>query len=162
VFDVANVRVVRTVQRDVSSEVGEKDVAALAAALKEPERPERIAPSGKSTKWQISLRPRTWLTASVGAALLVGAGVMGGLTLKAQSDFDAMQTPSASDPEAVRAFVDQADKGKRYAIAANVLFACGGAAMAVSAFFFVRDMRRVEVVPSVGRKEAGLSIVGTF
>ena len=74
----------------------------------------------------------TWVAAGVGGAALVGAGVFGGLALSAKADFDDEQWAGQA--------AELRDSVETNALAANILFGLGGAALtAALVLFFVED-----------------------
>jgi hypothetical protein len=156
-FDVAGGRVARRSMRNFAAEPTADEILQLGQEVFEA----KTTP-GTRTKWRLQLRPRTWITAAAGAGVLIVGGVLGGLTLKTQKDFDGTTAPTPGDAAAVRHYVDLADKGKRYATAATVVLAVGGATMALAAVFFIRDWQRVELLPAAGPRTAGLTLGGTF
>jgi hypothetical protein len=155
-FDVAGSRVARRSMRNLSAEPTDDEIRQLGQEIFQA----RTAAESRAT-WRLQLRTRTWITAAVGAGLLVVGGVLGGLELKTQKDFNNMTVPPIGDPNA-RRYVDLADKGKRYATSASVFLAVGGATVAVSAYFFVRDWRKMEIQPVAGPQTAGLLLRGSF
>lgn len=156
-FDVAGARVARRSMRNLSAEPTDDEIRQIGHEVflaKGPEQPR--------AKWRLQLRPRTWITAAAGVGLLIVGGTFGILTLTTQKDFDNLAAPAPGDPVGVRRFVDLADKGERYATTASVLLAIGGATLAVSAVFFWRDWRKVEIQPVVVPQAAGLVLRRSF
>jgi hypothetical protein len=156
-FDVAGARVARRAMRNFQGEPSADEIRQLGQEVFAA----GAAPGPRHT-WRLQLRPRTWIAAAAGAGLLVVGGVLGILTLTTQKDFDGMTDPVPGDPVGVRRFVDLADKGKSYATSATVFLALGGATLAVSAVFFYRDWRKVEIQPVAGPGVAGLALRRSF
>jgi hypothetical protein len=154
-FDVAGARVARRSMRNLSAEPTDDEIRQLGQEIFQVKVEAR-------TKWRLQLQPRTWITAAAGVGLLIVGGTFGILTLTTQKDFDGMAAPAPGDPVGVRRFVDLADKGKRYATTASVFLAVGGATLALSAVFFYRDWRKVEVQPALGPQGAGLTLRRSF
>jgi hypothetical protein len=128
------------------------------AAVEPPAPP----PSVRRTEWRLRLRPRTWVAAAAGAGLLIAGGVLGGLVRAMQSDFNSTVLPPQTDVAGMRHYVNLADKGKTYALGANVCFGLGAATLAVSGVFFSLDWRKVEVQPMAGPRAAGLTLRRSF
>ena len=154
-FDVAGARVARRSMRNLAAEATDDELRQLGQEIFQ-------APAEPRTKWRLQVRTRTWITAATGVGLLVVGGVLGGLELKTQKDFNHMTAPAPGDPVGVRRYVDLADKGKLYATSASVFLAVGGATLAVSAVFFYRDWHKVEIQPVAGPQTAGLTLRGSF
>ncbi|MBN2494552.1 MAG: hypothetical protein JXR96_08185 [Deltaproteobacteria bacterium] len=70
----------------------------------------------------------TWIAAGVGAAAMIGAGTCGFLASEAKKDFDAAEW--ADDANALKSKVETR------ALAANVLYGVGGAALAAAVVLF--------------------------
>ena len=154
-FDVAGARVARRSMRNLSAEPTDDEIRQLGQEIFQVKTEPRTA-------WRLQLRPRTWITAAAGAGLLVVGAVLGGMELKTQKDFNNMAAPVPGDPVGVRRYVNLADKGKRYATSASVFLALGGATLAVSAVFFYRDWRKMEIQPVAGPQAAGLVLRRSF
>lgn len=113
------------------------------------------------------LYKRWWLWTAVAAVATAGAGL--GLGLAARADKkkaeEQGQTLPTSDKHLWQTTVT---RGKREALAANILFGTAGALAVTSVVLFllekpvVREQRSVRVVPAAGADSAGLSLLGSF
>ncbi|HEY3353273.1 MAG TPA: hypothetical protein VGQ83_08505 [Polyangia bacterium] len=156
-FEVGEGRAGRRVQRRVAAAPTDDEAQAIARDL----FPAAVVPAPPPPpRRPFTVQPRTWITGAAGAALLIVGGVFGGLAHGTQSDLNGAALPPAGDRDAVRHFVDLADRGQTYATTANVFFAIGGAALVTSGVFLYLDNRRVEVQPRPGGLT--LSLRGTF
>lgn len=98
----------------------------------QPQRPPLDRPPPVAAPAPASGRVWTWVTAGVGAAALAGAGVLGGLALQKESNFE--DEPWADRAAALRS------EAKDLGLGANVLFGVGGALLATAVvLFFVED-----------------------
>lgn len=78
-----------------------------------------------------SLSAYGWVSLALGSAALVGGGIMGGLSDQSQSDFDA--TDIEIDARSLK------DRGEQQAMAANGLFALGGALAVTGVILLIAD-----------------------
>lgn len=86
-----------------------------------------------------TIRLRTWIVAGVGAACLAGAIAFGAHMRAQQQELDERQGVTFEEIDEMQ---DLRDSGERDALAANILFGIGGAALAASAVLAYLDYWR--------------------
>jgi hypothetical protein len=105
----------------------------------------------------------TWVALGIGGAAGIAGGVMGGIALSKKADIDAQcegkQCPAGTE--------DDADRVKRLALGADVLFGVAAAGVVAGVvLFFVEPRagseRAVSVTPVVADGTAGLVVGGRF
>ena len=112
-----------------------------------------------------------WLTAGVGAALLIGGGITGWMALQRENDFaEFVVGPGGDGPRSARQ--DLADEADALALSADIMLGAGlAAAVGATLLFFVREPSAdanpntkpsVQLGPALGRGRAGIVLSGAF
>lgn len=124
-----------------------------------------------------SLRPAMWITLGAAVFCGVGAGITGGLALKAQSDFDdyAALSNSASTSEPMRASaraqgIDASDRANKLATITDVLWITAAVGASTAFVLWIVDRKRgegdttsVSLLPATSlRGDAHLFLRGAF
>jgi len=124
----------------------------------QPTAPEQPPAQGNT------LRSAGWVTLGLGAALLIGGGVTGGLALKQNDDLDG-RCDGGCPPE----FHEDNDRLKALAVTTDVLLGVGGAAAAAGIIMLIVSAGDesdkggdVAVAPAGGPGFAGAAIQGRF
>lgn len=164
-------RIANLKQRQVEQD---KRVSRFPSAPVEPSRPPppgAVAAHPTTTTPPPAPPPRrkrvwTWIVGSIGVAALVGAAATGIESQITYNDLNSNCTGGVCDPTSVSGAQSKIDKGKKLALATDVLWPVGAVAVgAAVALFFIEGRhptRHAWVVPMLGPGTGGLAVARRF
>ncbi len=97
--------------------------------------PLKVKPATEDKRKMTSLELAGWITAGVGGAMLIGAGVTGGLTLSTQNQIDEKCPEGCYEPDH-----HLVDKRNNLALTTDALFGVGGAVTAAGAGIVIYNL----------------------